>query len=392
MMQEWLKANQPIDKEDLARHDKWLCMMMPRLKLLRELLRDDGVIFISIDDNEVHHLKVVLEEIFFEFNFIGTVIWKGATDNNPTQIAVEHEYLLCFAKDKQRVGSTWKNASNSAKELILAKYRSLGESIQSIEEVQKQFRKFIRDNHESLAPLTHYTQIDERGVYTGSRKVHNPKPGGYEYNVIHPNGKVCVSPANGYRYPKETMNSLLKEERILFGRDEKQVIQIKEYLENFEAKLSSVIQLDSRIASNRLQSLFPKQSKVFPNPKPVELLSEILGFVTCENDIILDSFAGSGTTAHAVLALNQEDGGNRKFILVEMEDYADTLTAERVRRVIQGIPNAKDEALKNGLGGSFSFFELGDAIEMQAILEGDKLPAYEDLARYVFYAGLFHSN
>jgi len=110
-----------------------------------------------------------------------------------------------------------------------------------------------------------------------------------------------------------------------------------------------------------------------------------LRIATDEDAIVLDSFSGSGTTAHSVLALNQEDGGNRKFILIEMENYADSLTAERVRRVIKGVPKAKDEALKSGLGGSLSFFELGDPVEMQAILEGDTLPTYEDLARYVFY-------
>jgi adenine-specific DNA-methyltransferase len=385
MMQEWLKANSPVDKEDLARHDKWLCMMMPRLKLLRELLRDDGVIFISIDDNEVHHLRMLMDEIFGEGNFVGSIIWKGATDNNPTQIAVEHEYIICYAKDKSFTETEWKNKSNTAKELMLRKYKELKESLDLPEEVLKQFRKFVRDNSESLVPLTHYTRIDERGVYTGSRKVHNPKAGGYKYDVIHLNGKVCTPPVNGYRYPKETMDILLKENRILFGSDESQVIQIKEYLEDFEAKLSSLIQLDSRVASNTLKSLFPKQGKVFPNPKPIELLLEIFSFVVDENDVVLDSFAGSGTTGHAVLKVNQSDGKNRKFILIEMEDYAKAVTAERVRRVIKGVKGAKGKALNTGLGGSFSFFELGDPVEMQAILEGDSLPAYEDLARYVFY-------
>jgi len=107
--------------------------------------------------------------------------------------------------------------------------------------------------------------------------------------------------------------------------------------------------------------------------------------VVPKSGLVLDSFAGSGTTAHSVLALNKKDGGNRRFILIECEDYADTITAERVRRVIKGVPSAKDEVLKNGLGGTFSFFKLGKAIELESILEGDSLPTYEELARYVFY-------
>ena len=130
---------------------------------------------------------------------------------------------------------------------------------------------------------------------------------------------------------------------------------------------------------------FNNSDKVFITPKPSDLIKRVLQITTDEDSIVLDSFAGSGTTAQAVLSLNREAGGSRKFILIETENYAETLTAERVRRVIQGVPNAKDESLKEGLGGTFSFFDLGEPIEMQAILQGDNLPTYEELARYVFY-------
>ena len=128
-------------------------------------------------------------------------------------------------------------------------------------------------------------------------------------------------------------------------------------------------------------------SAVFENPKPVSLIRRVLQLATrpTSSDIVLDSFAGSGTTAHAVLEQNQDDGGQRKFILIECEDYADEITGERVRRVIKGVRNAKDENLRKGLGGTFSYFELGPAIEMESILSGDSLPTYRDLARYVFY-------
>jgi adenine-specific DNA-methyltransferase len=137
-------------------------------------------------------------------------------------------------------------------------------------------------------------------------------------------------------------------------------------------------------ATKMLTDIFGKKD-VFENAKPVELVKFFIRYTTDKNSFILDSFAGSGTTAHAVLDLNKEDGGNRKFILVECEDYADRITAERMRRVIKGVPNAKDKKLREGLGGTFSYFELGDPIEMESILEGNKLPSFIELARYVFY-------
>jgi adenine-specific DNA-methyltransferase len=123
----------------------------------------------------------------------------------------------------------------------------------------------------------------------------------------------------------------------------------------------------------------------FDNPKPTRLIKGILNIFSNEDSLVLDSFSGSGTTAHAVMALNKEDGGSRRFILVECEDYAHKITAERVRRVIKGVPNARDEKLRQGLGGSFSYFDLGPPIEMESILSGDNFPSYTDLARYVFY-------
>ena len=127
-------------------------------------------------------------------------------------------------------------------------------------------------------------------------------------------------------------------------------------------------------------------NKVFNNPKPIQLLKDIISLSTKQDDIILDSFAGSGTTAHAVLALNKEDGGNRKFILIECEDYADTITAERVRRVINGVENAKDETLRKGLGGSFAYCTLGEPLEIETMLTGETLPSFATLAAHLLFA------
>ena len=349
-------------------HSKWLNMMYPRLYLARNLLRDDGVIFISIDDHEVDNLRKLCHEVFGEENSLGVIVWKGATDNNPTQIAVEHEYLLCFAKTKNAVDSVWKNSADDSKTILLGQYARV-KANKSYDEadIQRDIRAFIKANREALAAVTHYDRVDDKGVYTGSRKVHNPKPGGYKYDVIHPVTKrVCVPPVNGYRYPRDRMDGLLAEERILFGEDETQIIQIKEYLHDYEGKLSSVIQLDSRTGSNELNSIFGVQ-KLFPNPKPVSLLKSVFEFVLKPGDLLLDFFAGSGASAQAVFELNEQDGGKRRAILVQLPEPTRTcnddgtwdesaawkagyktiadITRERVRRVIKGFSEKENGTL-----------------------------------------------
>lgn len=384
MINEWLGS--VVDKEDLTRHDKWLCMMMPRLKLLRELLSEDGVIFISCDDNELYNLRVLLEEIFVENNWVGTIIWRNVTDNNPTNIAIEHEYILCFAKNKEALEPIWKSKISDAKEKLIKIGLKLGKENKSQEKLQEAYTTWFRENKLFLGQLDRYKYVDKDGVYTGSQSVHNPGREGYRYDVIHPiTQKPCKQPLMGYRFPETTMKELLDNKKILFGEDETKIIELKVYAKDYEDKLPSVIQLDGRLGSYDLKDIFHENKKSFDNPKPVQLIKQILSYLISKEDIILDSFAGSGTTAHAVLELNKEDGGTRKFILIEMEDYANSITAERVRRVIKGVPKAKNELLKNGTGGTFSYFQLGDAIEMESILTQNNLPSYIEFARYLFY-------
>jgi adenine-specific DNA-methyltransferase len=371
-------------------HSKWLSMMYPRLFLARNLLRRDGVILVSIDDHEGHNLRLLLNEVFGEESYVGTVVWKGATDNNPTQIAIEHEYVYCYARDKTAIASEWKNHSTDAKELILTEYRRLL-SVKGNEPelIQEHLRRYIRTHREILVPITHYDRVDQRGVYTGSRKVHNPKPGGYEYDVEHPNtGQTCVPPANGYRYPKPRMDELISQGRILFADDETQIIQIKEYLEDYRGKLSSVIHLDSRAGSNELRRLFGR-SKVFPNPKPSVFLRELFDFVLEDGDMMLDFFAGSGSSAHAVLDLNRTYGGNRRFLVVQLPEAVEDeefssiaeICKERIRRVInekadsteQNLPFTQDEGLDEG----FRVFSLSSS--NFKIWDGTDEPSPEDL-------------
>lgn len=385
MMREWL--GKIVDHEDLTRHDKWLCMMTPRLKLLRELLAENGVIFISIDDNEQYHLRFLLNEIFGENNWLGTIVWKNVTDNNPTNIAIEHEYIHCYAKDKSRIDKEWKSKISEVKNKLVETGKKLIEKFKDDEQLKREYQKWYRENKVYLWPLDRYKFIDKKGVYTGSQSVHNPGREGYKYDVIHPvTKKPCRIPLMGYRFPEETLKKLVNEGKVIFGENENKIIELKLYAEEYEEKLPSVITYDGRIGAYELREIFPEATSSFDNPKPTYLVKQLISFASKENDIILDSFAGSGTTAHAVLSLNKEDGGSRKFVLVELEDQvADKITAERARRVIKGVSKARDENLKNGLGGTFSYFELGKPIEMESILSGKDLPTYMELARYVFY-------
>jgi adenine-specific DNA-methyltransferase len=344
-------------------HSAWLSMMYPRLALSRQFLTEDGVIFVSIDANELNNLLFAMNEIFGEENKVGIVIWKGATDNNPTRIATEHEYILCYAKNLSAVDAVWSNKTDVIKGLILEKYESLRKQHgKDIESIQTDLRRFVAANKEQLVPLTHYTRVDSDGVYTGSRKVHNPHPGGYTYDVRHPKTrKPCERPVNGYRYPEETMKELLAAGKILFGEDETQIIQIKEYLHDYASKFSSVISIDSRSGSNEVKALFDEK-KVFDNPKPTALLIEIFGYVVGPDDTMLDFFSGSGSSAHAIIDMNRADGGRRQTISVQFPEPVPTnsiaaaegfgtiseIGAERLRRVL-ATQKEKKQKEKEGL-------------------------------------------
>jgi len=372
MMQEWL--GKVVDKEDLTRHDKWLCMMMPRLKLLRDLLSDEGLIFVSVDDNEVHHLRALMNEVLGEGNFVALLTWRGmhTVRNSSKDFNQNTEFLLVFARDK---------------------------SVLIREGDRTTYLRYPADK----ASAYPYDEDDRKGPYKldplHARNFYTT----YEHRFN--NGVVWTAPEG--RYPAYSPESLRQKDangEIVFKGDQLRKKngtiarytgakpQAKTYLARVQEGVPPDTLLRSELVgfakdgTSEMKQIFGE--KVFDQPKPTALIKFLLRVrrkVDQIDCLILDSFAGSGTTAHAVLALNKEDGGSRRFILVECEDYADKITAERVRRVIKGVPNAKDENLRKGLGGSFSYFELGPPIEMEAILEGDKLPSYRDLARYVFY-------
>lgn len=340
------------DKDRSGRiHSNWLSMMYPRLHLARNLLREDGVIFISIDDIEIAQLSFLMNETFGEENLVGRICWKNVTDNNPTLINSEHEYVLCYAKNRKSLPQSWKSKNSEAKELLIAHYEKLKKSGMSREKIQAGIRTFISDNEELIGFLTRYKNVDEVGVYTGSESVHNTKPGGYDFEINHPiTGQAMRKPANGYRFPYETYKTMEDSGSIIFGEDENRIIKIKKYLHDYEDTFRSVISMDGRLGSYDLARVFGI-GKVFDNPKPVDLLRRIFSFASDKDSIIFDFFAGAGSSAEAVLKLNESDGGNRKFILVQLPEPTDKpeyptiahITRERVRRVIARIHKEREE-------------------------------------------------
>ena len=302
-------------------HTDWLNMIYPRLKIAKDLLASDGVIFISISEKEYSNLKKVLQEIFGEDNYIGTIIWKNSTDNNPTNIAEEHEYILAFAKQKILIDPIWKSRVSDVKMVLENIGSKLAKECHTIEELQQKYSIWYKENKNQLWPLDRYKYIDFGGVYTGSQSVHNPGKEGYRYDVIHPKThKPCKQPLMGYRFPEETIKKLLDDGKILFGADENKIIELKLYASEYQEKLSSVFELDGRTGPYDLKALFPECVKAFTNPKPVYLIKKLSSFVLHKNDIVCDFFSGSATTAHAVMQLNAEDGGHRKFIMVQLPE------------------------------------------------------------------------
>lgn len=305
-------------------HSGWLSFMYPRLLLAKDLLADEGVIFISIDDNEQAQLKLLCDEVFGQENFVGQIVWKNVTDNNPTNIAIEHEYVICYARNKAQLETTWKSRVSDVKDRLIEIGDEFIAKYPDINARQKAYSAWLKENRAFLSPLDRYKYIDDGGIYTGSQSVHNPGREGYRYDVIHPKtGKPCKQPLMGYRFPESTMLDLLDKKKILFGKDETKIVELKVYVHDYEDKLSSVLTMDGRVGAYEVREHFPEVAKIFDNPKPSALVSQLISFPTDRESVIIDFFGGSGTTAEAVMRLNAEDGGTRKFILVQIPQIID---------------------------------------------------------------------
>ena len=358
-IKKWLGDVVGKEGEDLSRHDKWLCMMYPRLKLLQRLLADDGVIFISIDDNEFANLKLICDEIFGTRNFLADVIWEKA--DSPRMDAkifsTRHDHIITFTKNFDF--------------LNLHKVRS--------KEIPEHYNKTESDGRRYyLKPLRAMGQNDAREA----------RPNLY-YAMIAPDGTevfpIRTDGTDGnWRWSKQKAAENPDRIEWVKGRNGWAPYS-KIYAEEHTERPPETIWYNKEVGSNRtsmhqIKALFQDEKK-FDTPKPTGLIERMLEIAADKDSIILDSFAGSGTTAHAVLNLNKEDGGHRKFILVEMGDYAESITAERVKRVISGYGEGKKA--KVGTGGSFRYFELGDPIFI-----GDRLNediGEDEIRKYVYF-------
>lgn len=334
-----------VNAEDSYRHSKWLSFMSKRLRIAKKLLSDRGVIFISIDDNEQANLKLLCDDksFFGQQNFIGQLILKTATDNNPSQINIEHEYMLCYAKNKSSQDN-WKRTSLAAKKII-NKYNELKRSGLSVEDIQVELRKWIKVNKKDLPQVAHYNNVDDKGVYSSSSNSSNPHPGGYTYDIIHPITHLpCPKPANGWRWPFSTFEQYDLNGEIEWGKDETTQPHVKKRIETSTEYLRTLIYEDNRGTTKALSDIFEGE-KVFDNPKPMTVLSRIFDFSSSKDSTVLDFFAGSGTTMHAVMQLNAEDGGKRTCILCTNNEngICENVTYERNKRVIEGYTKPNGE-------------------------------------------------
>lgn len=366
-----------VSNEDGGRHTKWLNYMAPRLVTIHRLMAEHGVIFASISDIELGRLLMVMDEIFDERNRLAVITWRGSPDNNPSRIAIEHEYIVVYGKNQKKLPTVWTTPEDETRDALLDRYVQMKRTSVDVAELKQRWARMIRANNESLGRLKGYSLLDENGPYQSARRVHNPKKGGYRYGVW-PKGilkendrRAYAMPLNGYRFKPETMERLIADGLIVFPSSRDQIIQMKDYLKDYRGTLRSVIDLDARGGAYRLKQLFGEDFEGFKNPKPVELIEMLVGAAGSKDSIILDPFAGSGTTGDAVLQLNQADGGTRRFILVEEgndeDNYARTLTAPRVRKAIE----------HDGLGSGFTFLKTGRELDREAILglEREKIVA-----------------
>jgi len=338
-IKKWLGQVVGKEGEDLSRHDKWLCMMYPRLKLLHRLLAKDGVIFISIDDNEAANLRLVMDEIFGAGNFVANILWqkKYSVANDHKSIAPMHDHIFVFRKT-----SNWERRLLPRTEDKDRQYR--------FEDVKGIFRP---DNY------TCNKSADER-------------PNLY-YPVVQPNTGEEIWPKRTavWRYSQERHTQNVEENLVYWGKDGTgKVPAYKRYRDSLKNAGNVVPQTwwthefcgHTDAAKKEIRAIMADGEGIgdFITPKPSTLIERILQISTDKDSLILDSFAGSGTTAHAALNLNAQDKGNRRFILIEMEDYAKTITAERVRRVMSGY--GEDSKQIAGLGGSFDYYTVGEPI------------------------------
>ena len=353
----WLGKIVGAELEDLSRHDKWLCMMYPRLCLLREMLREDGVIFVSIDDVEIAPLRLLLDEIFGSGNFLTTVCWEKiyTLKNTAKHFSAMHDFLVIYAKSKDRF------------------------SLLALPRGEKQDAAFKNPDNDPRGPWID-SALHARNFYSKG-----------SYTVTSPSGKTFNPPVGRYwTVSEENFKKLDEEGRIWWGRGGSNAPRKKTFVaEVKQGIVPGTIWFHGEAGTNSeakvaLREILFDAQEMFITPKPVSLLERILRISTTGDDLVLDSFAGSATTGHAVLQLNKEDGGQRRFVLVELDqDISRNVAALRLRRACDGYKNGEGKTV-TGLGGGFRYCRLG----VRCFDEHGRISqevSFTDLARHVYF-------
>ncbi len=375
---EWIGQTVGAEGEDLARHDKWLCMMYPRLKLLWKLLSNHGFIAISIDNVEVFNLKLICDEIFGSNNFITEISCinnpKGRSDDK--YVATAHDHILLYKKGTISFGEF------ELEEKVTKRYREIdenGDRYRTID-LRKTGDEDLRTDREDMFYPFFFNEANGDLIVGNNEE---STPNGY-IRILPMKTKKIEGRWRWGKNDKSMQDGFKNLVARYMPNKQKWTIFEKDYLKNKKGVKPTTVwdfkDVNSERGTEQFISLGFNKSD-FPNPKPVGTINRIITMMNDKNAIILDSFAGSGTTAHAVLKKNQNDGGNRRFILVEMLEYAESITAERVKRVIRG--NADRDTSFEGLGGSFSYYELGEPI-----FNGDMLNekiGEDEIRKYVYF-------
>ena len=342
-------------------HSDWCSMMYSRLIVARNFLTEDGVIFISIDENEVNTLKSICDEVFGASNFIAELIWSAGRKNDSKYISVSHEYILAYFRDAQFIRDNklvWREKKQGLED-IYAKYEALkkeyGDDYKAMEKELKAWYKGLPDGHPAK-DHSHYSRIDAQGIFFADN-ISWPGGGGPKYDILHPiTNKPVKIPSRGWLTNEKTMQEWIAQGRVEFGADENGVPTLKSYLKDRELSVPySVFYKDGRASSKRLATLMG--DKVFENPKDEEIIQRLIEFCgTDDGDIVMDFFSGSATTAHALFLANVNQNKNRKFILVQLpeEIVPENASAGASRKVAENAV-----ALLDGLHAPHNICEIG---------------------------------
>jgi adenine-specific DNA-methyltransferase len=353
-----------VDKDDLYKHSKWLSFISKRLKIAKSLLKNTGVIFISIDDNEQAQLKLLCDEIFGEINFIGNMIWSAGKKNDSKYISNSHEYILAYFKNKEEIKSnktTWRIRKEGIDKIYSFASKFLKESKNNFDEASKKLKKWFKElpDDDPAKRHKHYSNIDQNGVFFADN-ISWPGGGGPKYEILHPTtGKPVKVPSRGWVYSsKERMDEIIKDGKVYFGNDENSVPTLKSYLKDREYEVPySVLYKDGRASTKYLREILG--GDYFNNPKDHEIILKLIEISSNPDSVILDFFAGSGTTLHSTMELNEQDGGRRKCILITNNEnnIAEKVTYKRNKNIIYGYRNSNGDSIKGLRNNNLRYYQ-----------------------------------